>query len=105
MTAVSGYERALTDTLLRLLPGATRDRLGNVVLTLGSGDPRRLVYCGVDEPGFVVGNITEDGFLRLRRVGRITSRPVRSAARGTADHRVGAPRARYPEWSRCARCT
>ncbi len=73
MTAVSGYERALTDTLLRLLPGATRDRLGNVVLTLGSGDPRRLVYCGVDEPGFVVGNITEDGFLRLRRVGRITS--------------------------------
>jgi putative aminopeptidase FrvX len=73
MTAVSGYERALTDTLLRLLPGATRDRLGNVVLTLGSGDPRRLVYCGVDEPGFVVGNVTEDGFLRLRRVGRITS--------------------------------
>jgi putative aminopeptidase len=73
MTAVSGSERALTDTLVRLLPAATRDRLGNVVLTLGSGDPRRLVYCDVDEPGFVVGNITADGFLRLRRVGRTTN--------------------------------
>jgi hypothetical protein len=27
----------------------------------------------VDESGYVVGNITTDGFLRLRRVGRITS--------------------------------
>ncbi|MGE5743236.1 MAG: M20/M25/M40 family metallo-hydrolase [Gemmatimonadota bacterium] len=73
MTAVSGYERAVTDTILRLLPGATRDRIGNVVLTLGSGDPRRLVYCDLDEAGFVVGNVTSEGLLRLRRVGRITS--------------------------------
>src|SRR5512147_600149 len=73
MTAVSGYERAVTDTILRLLPGATRDRIGNVVLTLGSGDPRRLVYCDLDEAGFVVGNVTPEGLLRLRRVGRITS--------------------------------
>ena len=27
----------------------------------------------MDEPGFVVGSITEDGYLRLRRVGRITT--------------------------------
>ncbi len=73
MTAVSGFERAMTDSLLALLPGATRDRLGNVVLTLGSGAPRRLAYCAVDESGHVVGNITDDGFLRLRRVGRISS--------------------------------
>jgi putative aminopeptidase FrvX len=73
MTAVSGYERRLADTLLALLPGATRDRVGNVVRTLGAGEPRRLVWCGVDEPGYVVGNVTDDGFLRLRRVGRITS--------------------------------
>ena len=73
MTAVSGYERSLADSLLTLLPGASRDRVGNVVRTLGAGEPRRLVWCGVDEPGYVVGNITDDGFLRLRRVGRITS--------------------------------
>jgi putative aminopeptidase len=69
MTAVSGYESAIADSVQRLLPGATRDRLGNVVLTLGLGEPRRLVYCGLDEPGYVVGNITDDGFLRLRREG------------------------------------
>jgi len=73
MTAVSGYEQAFGDTLLRLFPGARRDRVGNVVLTLGSGAPRRLAYCSLDEPGYVVGNITDDGFLRLRRVGRIGS--------------------------------
>ena len=73
MTAVSGSERAMTDSLLALLPSATRDRLGNVVLTMGTGSPRRLAYCAVDEPGYVVGNITSDGYLRLRRVGRILS--------------------------------
>ncbi len=69
MTAVSGYESALADSVQRLLPGSTRDRLGDVILTLGSGEPRRLAYCGLDEPGYVVGNITGDGFLRLRREG------------------------------------
>jgi putative aminopeptidase FrvX len=73
MTAVSGSERAVTDSLIALLPGATRDRFGSVVLTMGSGAPRRLAYCAVDESGYVVGNITNDGYLRLRRVGRITS--------------------------------
>ncbi len=75
MTAVSGYESAIADSVQRLLPGATRDRLGNVILTLGSGEPRRLVSCDLDEPGYVVGNVTDDGFLRLRRegTGRATS--------------------------------
>ncbi len=69
MTAVSGYEHAVTDTLLTLLPGAERDRAGSVLLTLGSGEPRRLIACGLDEPGFVIGNIRADGYLTLRRVG------------------------------------
>ena len=75
MTAVSGYESAIADSVQRLLPGSTRDRLGDVIMTLGSGAPRRLIYCGLDEPGYVVGNITDDGFLRLRRegTGRTTS--------------------------------
>jgi len=69
MTAVTGYEQAMTDSLLALLPGSTRDRTGNVTLTLGRGAPRRLVYCALDEIGYVVGNITDDGYLLLRRVG------------------------------------
>lgn len=78
MTAVSGYERAVTDTLLRLLPTASapdgagasaRDRAGNVVLRIGSGPRRRLLACGIDEPGWVVGGVRPDGYLTLRRVG------------------------------------
>lgn len=69
MTAVSGYEQALTDTVQRLLPSSRKDRAGNVVLTLGDGEPRRLIACGVDEPGYAVGNIRDDGWLTLKRVG------------------------------------
>jgi putative aminopeptidase FrvX len=69
MTAVTGYEQAMTDSLLSLLPGSSRDRIGNVTLTLGRGAPRRLVSCALDEIGYAVGNITDDGYLTLRRVG------------------------------------
>ena len=69
ISAVSGYERALTDTLLRLLPGGRRDRAGNVVLTLGRGEPKTLIACPLDEPGYVVGGIRDDGYLTLRRAG------------------------------------
>lgn len=69
MTAVSGYEQAMSDTLQSLLPGSVRDRAGNVVLTLGSGQPRRLIACPMDEPGYVVGRVRPDGYLSLRRVG------------------------------------
>ena len=69
MTAVTGYEQAMTDSLLALLPGSTRDRIGNVTLTLGRGTPKRLIVCSLDEVGYVVGNITDDGYLLLRRVG------------------------------------
>ncbi len=70
MTAVSGYEQRLADTLISLLPGAKKDRAGNVVLVLGTGEPRSLIACAIDEPGYVVGGIRPDGFLTLRRVGR-----------------------------------
>ena len=69
MTAVTGYEQSMTDSLLALLPGGSRDRIGNVTLTLGRGAPKRLVYCNLDEIGYVVGNITDGGYLLLRRVG------------------------------------
>jgi len=69
MTAITGYEQAMTDSLLALLPGSTRDRTGNVTLALGRGAPKRLVYCSLDEIGYAVGNITDDGYVLLRRVG------------------------------------
>ncbi|HXM39308.1 MAG TPA: hypothetical protein VN908_11700 [Gemmatimonadales bacterium] len=71
MTAVTGYEQAMADSLLTLLPGSARDRAGNVTLTLGRGTPKRLVSCPLDEVGYAVGNITDDGYLLLRRVGSV----------------------------------
>jgi putative aminopeptidase FrvX len=72
-TTVSGYEQAVTDSLVALFPGATRDRLGDVSVTLGSGAPRRLVSCPLDEAGYAVGGITAEGYLTLRREGRVTN--------------------------------
>jgi len=69
MTAVTGYEQAMGDSLLALLPGSTRDRLGNVTLTLGRGAPKRLLNCSLDEIGYAIGNIADDGYITLRRVG------------------------------------
>jgi len=71
MTAVTGYEQVMTDSLLALLPGSMRDRTGNVTLTLGRGAPKRLLSCALDEGGYAVGNITDDGYLTLRRVGGV----------------------------------
>src|SRR6266540_2738130 len=69
MTAVTGLEQAMVDSLRALFPGSTRDQVGNVTLTLGQGSPKRLCTCPLDEVGYVVGNILPDGFLLLRRVG------------------------------------
>jgi putative aminopeptidase FrvX len=68
ISAVTGYEQAMVDTVLRLLPGSTRDRAGNARLQLGGGSPKRLVVCPLDEPGYVVGSMREDGYLTLRRL-------------------------------------
>ena len=73
MTAVTGLEQAMADSLVSLLPGSARDRAGNVVVTLGQGAPRRLLVCPLDEVGYVVGNVTPEGFLLLRRVGARTA--------------------------------
>src|SRR3989454_4077839 len=69
MTAVTGLEQAMVDSLRALFPASTRDQVGNVTLTLGQGSPKRLCTCPLDEVGYVAGNILPDGFVLLRRVG------------------------------------
>ncbi len=68
--AVSGHEGALAEkirSLLGVLHPRT-DNLGDVIVTLGSGSPRRLIVAPMDEPGYVVSGITPDGYLRLQRL-------------------------------------
>jgi putative aminopeptidase FrvX len=55
--------------------GWTRDAVGNLVKTVGDGSPRRVVACGLDESGYAVSQITDDGYLRLHMNGN-ESHPV-----------------------------
>jgi len=68
--AVPGYEQALASEIrarLKKLSPQT-DNLGNVYVTMGSGAPQRLIVAPMDEPGYVVSGITEDGYLRVQRL-------------------------------------
>src|SRR5438045_843180 len=68
--AVSGYEQKLAEQIREGLKGLSphTDNLGNVYVTLGSGSPLRLIATPMDEPGYVVSEITTDGFLRVQRL-------------------------------------
>jgi putative aminopeptidase FrvX len=71
VVAVTGREQPAADFIASRLAGlpaglsARRDALGDVVLTVGSGEPRRLVACALGEPGLIVSAIQEDGYLRV----------------------------------------
>ena len=68
--AVSGYEQGLASAIRESLKDFSpkTDNLGNVIVTLGSGAPHRLIVTPMDEPGYVVSEITSDGYLRVQRL-------------------------------------
>ena len=67
---VSGYETAVAGVVrAQLAPlHPTTDNIGDVIVTVGSGAPHRLIVAAMDEPGFVVSEITADGYLRVQRL-------------------------------------
>ncbi|MBE3132892.1 MAG: hypothetical protein IMZ55_05425, partial [Acidobacteria bacterium] len=68
---VSGFETTVRDVITSLLPGwtsARTDEAGNLLVTVGQGKPHVLITTAVDEDGYVVSRIMEDGYLRLGRV-------------------------------------
>lgn len=74
--APPGEEFHLTDPVMAADSRWRRDELGNLVMTVGSGHPRRLVACGLDHVGFVVSEITDQGYLRLHRAGNARMHPL-----------------------------
>lgn len=68
--AVSGSEGELVEKIRTKLAAfhPEVDNLGDITVTLGSGAPRRLVVTPIDEPGYVVSEITDEGYLRLQRL-------------------------------------
>jgi putative aminopeptidase len=68
--AVSGYEQHFASEIRSSIKSFTpqTDNLGNVYVTLGSGAPHRLIVAPIDQPGYVVSEITSDGYLRVQRL-------------------------------------
>jgi putative aminopeptidase len=69
-TAITGHESALTREIQKTYQSLSpqTDNLGNVWFTIGSGSPHRLIAAAIDQPGYVVSNITADGYLRVQRL-------------------------------------
>ena len=69
MSAISsaGRESAAAKMIRSYFPPGTvkEDRLGNLVLTIGNGSPRRLLTTSLDEPAYVISNIQPDGYCRV----------------------------------------
>jgi len=68
--AVSGYEQQLAGEIRSAIKGFSpqTDNLGNVYVTIGSGSPHRLIVTPIDQPGYVISQITQDGYLRVQRI-------------------------------------
>jgi putative aminopeptidase FrvX len=68
--AVPGYEKELSEKIRAEAASfhPVIDNLGDVIVTIGSGAPHRLIVTPIDEPGFIVSGITDDGYLRLQRL-------------------------------------
>lgn len=69
---VSGHEAPVRDAVIHLLPAwasPTIDSAGNVLVRAGAGDPLVVFVAHMDEIGFTVTAIENDGRLDLRPVG------------------------------------
>jgi len=68
--AISGYEQELSKELVRELKefSPKTDKVGNVWVEFGSGEPHRLIATGMDQPGYIVSGITSEGYLRVQRL-------------------------------------
>lgn len=76
LDAPTGHEHLATDLIQQQYAGWNRDRYGNLSKLIGSGEPRRTVACGLDAYSYAVSQITEEGYLRLHRIGRGSGHPL-----------------------------
>lgn len=76
LPAAPGHERRAMDIIASSQPGWTWDSSGNLIARRGSGTPRRVVACGLDEAAYVVSEITDDGYIRLHMDGRAQRSPL-----------------------------
>jgi putative aminopeptidase FrvX len=74
---VSGWEDPVRERIRSLISryGETRvDPLGNLMLTVGTGDKHVLLVAHMDEIGLVVSHIEDNGYIRFKKVGGLDDR-------------------------------
>jgi putative aminopeptidase FrvX len=74
---VSGYEENVRNTIRGMLPKdveARVDSIGNLIASIGSGEPHILFIAHMDELGYLVSNIEDNGFVKLRKIGSLDDR-------------------------------
>ena len=76
LDAPPGEERLAGDLIRQNDRAWVQDAQGNLVKRVGSGRPRRVIACGLDHPGFVVSEITDEGYVRLHRAASIPVHPL-----------------------------
>lgn len=76
---LSGHEGRVRAAIRERLPvESATDRMGNLVATLPGDDalPSVMLFTHMDQLGFVVRAVTDDGFLRLERLGGVPERAL-----------------------------
>jgi putative aminopeptidase len=76
LPAPAGAEELAESQLKSVLPGWTRDAVGNLIKRVGSGSPRRVIACALDVSSYAVSEITDEGYVRLHRMGAAAPGPL-----------------------------
>lgn len=67
---VAGHEADVREAVRAQLPAWVKpsvDEIGNLTVSVGNGAPHTVLVAMLDENGYVVSRITDDGYLRLHR--------------------------------------
>jgi putative aminopeptidase FrvX len=89
--AIPGYEQELAAKITARLKAYSpkSDNVGNVIVTIGSGAPSRLLVAPMDEPGYVISGITDDGYLRVQRLPQNGALPLFNELQSAQPVKIG----------------
>ncbi|MDW4500030.1 M42 family metallopeptidase [Sulfitobacter sp. D35] len=76
---LSGFEDRVAAAIRARLPvDAKSDRMGNLIATFEGAGPSVMLFTHMDQLGFVVRKIEENGFVRVHRLGGVPERALAS---------------------------
>jgi putative aminopeptidase len=76
LPANPGYEETATLRIAAAARGWVRDALGNLIRRAGTGRPLRVIACSIDEAGYAISEITDEGYLRVHGTGNGRRHPL-----------------------------